>query len=111
MSKESSFVELTDTNFQEKVVESKERILVVLGADWCGSCHIMRRTLKELAAKSRGHFKIGWLDIDTNKQISKEYEVQELPIMLFFQNGLIRDHIIGMVPRQELKSKLETVFK
>ncbi len=111
MGKEFSFVELTDTNFQEKVVESKERILVVIGADWCGSCHIMRRILKELAARRRGHLNIGWLDIDTNEQIAKEYGVQELPIMLFFKNGLIRDHIIGMVPRQELKSKLETVFK
>ena len=110
MTEKSKFIRLTDANFHQKVISSKQPILVAIGADWCGSCHIMKRTLERLALNWENRFKIGWMDIDTNELIVKEYDIGELPILLFYKNGCIQDHIIGVVSRQKLENKLETIF-
>jgi hypothetical protein len=42
MKAELNIIRLTEENFRKTVLESSEPILVEIGADWCGSCHIDR---------------------------------------------------------------------
>ena len=108
MNRNSTFIELTDASFDENVLRRKAAILVVICAEWSGACHILRRTLKQFAAHLKNRFTIGYLDIDTNERTAKEYGVHELPILLFYKNGELQDHIAGLVPKRQLKNKLET---
>ena len=51
------------------------------------------------------------VDIDTNETLAREYGVSELPILLFFKDGIIKDHIIGPVSAVELSSRLEKLLE
>ena len=104
------YVELTDENFQKEVLESNQPILVTIAATWCGSCHIMASIIEQLTADYEGKLRIGWLDIDTNKQVTREYSMQERPILLFYKDGKIKDHIVGIVPKQKIENKLKNSF-
>ena len=74
-------------------------MLVLIAAEWSGACHIMKLIIEELI-DHKEQIKIGKLDIDLNEKMAKEYGVGELPILLFFKNGQMKDHVIGTVPKK-----------
>ncbi len=111
MKENKNYITLTDANFQREVLESTCPILVQIGADWCGPCHIMAPMMDELSAEFKGQIRIGKLDIDENEQVAKEYGIHDLPILLFFKNGQIVDHIIGTVPKSVIADKLNAILK
>lgn len=102
---------LTDENFQKEVLENLEPVLVEIGADWCGTCHIMDPIIEKLAVDYKGQIKFGKLDIDTNERIAREYGVSELPFLLFFKNGQPVDHIIGAVSKKVLETRLKELLQ
>jgi thioredoxin 1 len=104
-------IKLTEANFRKVVLESREPILVEIGADWCGACHIMAPIIEKLAGEYEGQIKIGKLDIDTNETVARTYGVNELPLLLFFKDGKLLDHIIGTVSKKVLQTRIRTFLK
>ena len=80
----STHINLTDANFQQEVLERSQPILVQVGVDWCGRCHIMAPMMEELFDQLKGKVRFDKLDIDENEQVAKEYGIHDLPILLFF---------------------------
>ena len=105
------FIVLTDENFQKEVMENPEPVLVEIGAEWCGTCHIMAPIIEKLAVQYKGRIKIGKLNIDTNIRIAREYGINELPIMLFFKNGQVVGHVIGAVSKNVLEEQIRAVLE
>jgi thioredoxin 1 len=111
MKAELNIIRLTEENFRKTVLESSEPILVEIGADWCGSCHIMAPIIEKLAGEYQGQIKIGKLDIDTNETVARTYGVNELPLLLFFKDGKLLDHIIGTVSQKVLQTRIQAFLK
>lgn len=109
--KVNDFITLTDTNFQQEVLDSRHPVLVEFGADWCGPCHILAPIMEDLAADFNGRIKITKLDIDYNRQLAEKYGIQVPPTLLFFKNGQIIGHIIGMVPKIMIEDKFNTLLQ
>lgn len=101
---------LTETNFRKEVLETSEVVLVEIGADWCGTCEIMAPIIERLAADYEGRIKFGRLDIDTNERLAGEYGVTELPFLLFFKEGQLVDHIIGVVSGKVLEERIKALL-
>ncbi len=110
MKQNRKYIILTDANFANEVLASQLPVLVEFGADWCGTCHILAPIVDELAAKFEGKLKIGKLDIDANKQVAAEYCVHRLPTLLFFNDGKLIDHIIGVAPRTSIIEKIGLIL-
>jgi thioredoxin 1 len=104
-------VVLTEKNFKKIVLENPLPVLVEIEADWSGTCHIISPILDHLAHIYKGRILIGKLNVETNKQLAREYGVTELPLLLFFKNGNLIDHIIGAVSKSELEAKLQYLLK
>lgn len=102
---------LNNENFDEQVLKNSLPVLVEFGADWCGSCHILAPVLEELSNDFNGEIQIAWLDVDENQQLKSRYGIFELPTFLFFKNGEIFDHIIGVVPKNKIREKISNVLK
>ena len=105
-----SYIVLTDSNFAQEVLENPRPILVQIGAKWSGACHIMAPILERILDDFRGQIRLGKLDIETNEGTAKEYGVTELPILLFFKNGQIKDHIVGTISAKKLAARLQIVI-
>jgi len=105
-----SYIVLTDSNFAQEVIENPRPILVQIGAKWSGACHIMAPILERILDDFRGQIRLGKLDIETNEGTAKEYGVTELPILLFFKNGRIKDHIVGTISAKKLGARLQTIL-
>jgi thioredoxin 1 len=106
MEKAQAYLTLTDANFQSEVLNSAKPVLVEIGADWCGCCHIMEPIIDRLAIDMGDQLKFGKIDIDTNEQMARDFGVSDLPILLLFKDGQLIDHIIGPISRKELKARI-----
>ena len=102
---------LTDENFEAEVLKKPGSVLVILSADWCGSCHMMAPVIAELAADCKGQLRVGKLDIDHNPRIAAQYGIRSTPTLLFFRNGQLVDHVVGVAPKRVLAEKLHVLLQ
>jgi thioredoxin 1 len=103
-------VTLTDDNFESEVLKSDKPVLVDFWAEWCGPCKMIAPTIVELAGEYSGKVKVGKLDVDSNQLIAGKLNIRSIPTLLIFKGGKVVDQIIGAVPKQRIKEKLEVAL-
>ena len=99
---------VTDATFASEVVSASSSlpVLVDCWAPWCGPCRMIAPVLEQLAAESRGRYKIAKLNVDENPQTSGQFHIRSIPTMLIFKNGQVVDTIVGAVPKQTIAARL-----
>jgi thioredoxin 1 len=101
-------LELTDSNFEELVLNSGDKpVLVDFWAEWCGPCRMIGPVVEELSSEYDGKAVIGKMDIDSNPGTPMKYGVRSIPTLLVFKNGEVVDKVVGAVPKATLTSKLD----
>ncbi|MEW6087017.1 MAG: thioredoxin [bacterium] len=99
-------VVLTDSNFQEEVINSSMPVFVDFWASWCGPCRMMANIVDELAKEYAGLIKVCQLNVDENPVTASQYKIMSIPSFLLFKDGKVKDQLIGAIPKQKLKSKV-----
>ncbi len=56
-------------------------------ADWCEPCKMLDTILKEVQAKIETDLFIKKIDVDASKEISENYQVMSVPVLILFKNG------------------------
>ena len=110
MNKKISRTLLTEENFQEEVLEYPGPVLVEFRARWYGSCQIVDPIMIRLAAEYKGKIKFAILDVDRNRKIAEEYAVWKLPTLIFFKNGRVVDHVIGVCSEKIITTNLDLLL-
>lgn len=100
-------IELTDSNWEEKVLQSDKPVLVDFWAEWCGPCRMVGPIVEELAGEYEGKAVIGKVNVDENQEISAKYGIRNIPTLLVFKNGEVVDKQVGAAPKKSLAGKLD----
>ena len=103
-------VDVSDQNFESEVIKSALPVLVDLWAPWCGPCRMVGPVIEKLAGEYAGKVKFCKLNVDENQQTAAKYRVMSIPTLLFFKNGERADTVVGAVPEQALKPKLDALL-
>lgn len=109
MANNGKYVTLTDSNFQEEVLNTNGAVLVDFTAVWCGPCRMIAPVIDELANEFEGRAKVGKLDVDNNPQVAMQYGIRSIPTLLYFKDGQVVDQLIGAASKKVLASKLEAL--
>uniref|UniRef100_A0A7E4VP93 Protein disulfide-isomerase A6 homolog n=1 Tax=Panagrellus redivivus TaxID=6233 RepID=A0A7E4VP93_PANRE len=80
-------VELTDSNFEELVLKSKDLWLVEFFAPWCGHCKNLEPHWKAAAGELKGKVKLGALDATVHTIMAGKFNVRGFPTIKFFGAG------------------------
>lgn len=89
-----------ENNFEEKVLQANDPVLVDFYADWCSHCRRIAPMLDELSGE--GQVRIAKVDVDKSPGLAQRYKIMAIPALLLFQNGEVADKRTGSVSRQEI---------
>ena len=103
-------VAVTDSTFDEIVLQSADPVLVDFWATWCRPCQMVAPILEELTAEYTGKLTIAKLDVDQNQQTAQKYRVMSIPTMIIFKQGKPVANIVGFKPKNLLKQELDAAL-
>jgi thioredoxin 1 len=105
----SWLVTLDERNFDETLAVAEGVMMVDFWAEWCGPCRAVGPVLEDLARTSGGTVTLGKVNVDENPALAARYGVRSIPTILFVKDGVVKDQVIGAVPKQQLQAKLATL--
>lgn len=101
--------EFNDQTARE-AIESGNPVVIDFWATWCGPCIKLGPIVEELAEKYEGKVTVGKLNIDDNDEIASEYRVRNIPTVLFFKGGEMKERSVGLVKLADLEAKLASIL-
>jgi thioredoxin 1 len=75
-----------EDDFEPKVLDSSEPVLVDFYADWCGPCRKLAPVLDRLARETPGA-RVVKVNIDRSPRLARAYRVNSIPTLLVFKEG------------------------
>jgi thioredoxin len=92
--------------FDDVLTSTHVPVLVDFYATWCGPCQMMAGILSQVNNQLKGQIKIIKIDTDKYPQIASQHGVAALPTLVLFKAGRPVDRIEGVLPMDQLVSRL-----
>lgn len=98
---------LSDSTFDQEVLNSDIPVLVDFWAAWCGPCKMMEPTIDGIATDYAGKLKVGKLNVDENGGTAMRYNIRGIPTLLLFKGGQIVEQRVGAIGKSEVQKMLD----
>ncbi len=93
---------LDETNFDQRVLGSREPVLVDFTATWCPPCKALAPVLEALAAEHAGRIGVVAVDGDATPALSNRFKVRSYPTVIAFAGGKEVARIVGLTSKERL---------
>ncbi|HYZ79511.1 MAG TPA: thioredoxin, partial [Gaiellaceae bacterium] len=97
---------VTETTFDQEVLESETPVLVDFWAEWCGPCHAVSPILERIVEERSGELKLVKVNIDEEQELARRYGIMSIPAMILFKEGEPAAATIGAQPKGALERAL-----
>lgn len=101
-------IDVTNAEFEEKVINSDKIVIVDFWADWCGPCAYMSPILEEIV-NEREDIIIAKVDVDVETELSTKYSITAIPTMLVFKNGEMKEELVGIMKKETLLKYVDNI--
>ena len=103
-------VQLTDQDFEIKVLKNKLPVMVDFYADWCGPCKLAAPVIEKLSETYKDKLVIGKLDVDANQVTAGKFGVMSIPTVIFYKNGQEVERMSGFAGEQGYLRLIEKIL-
>ena len=97
---------VTDESFEPEVLKSEVPVLVDYWAEWCGPCRQVAPVLEAIAAEHGDKIDIVKLNVDENPEVTRRYQILNIPTLGVFQNGEVVKELVGARSKSKLLDEL-----
>jgi thioredoxin 1 len=101
---------VNDSNFEEIVLKTDKPAVVDFWAAWCGPCRMIAPIIEELAGEYEGKAVIAKCDVDSSEDIPVKYGIRNIPTLLFFKDGELKDKIVGSTTKSAIVDKINSLM-
>ena len=98
---------ITDNDFENIVIESKDTVLVDFWAEWCGPCKMIAPVLDEAANTFEGKLKIAKMNVDENRDIPAKFNIRGIPTLMLFKDGQLAATKVGAMSKAQLNEFIQ----
>jgi thioredoxin 1 len=87
--------DVTDQDFEERVLRSDTPVLVDFWAEWCVPCHMVSPVVEEIGREKADRLRVAKLNIDENPEMTRRYGVMSIPTLMLFKGGEEATRLVG----------------
>ena len=97
---------VTETTFEQEVLQSDKPVIVDFWAEGCGPCHAIAPVLDRIAAERGDELKVVKVNIDEEQGLAMRYGIASIPTIVLFRDGERAAEAVGAQPKQALEKSL-----
>jgi thioredoxin 1 len=85
--------------------------MIKFGAEWCGPCRMMKPAIASIREKyaTDAEVNITDVDVDDNSEMSKEYGVRSIPMIVFLKDNVVSEKKVGVLSATEIERIIENL--
>src|SRR6478672_6737775 len=83
-------------------LKSKRPVLVDFWAEWCGPCRTLAPIVEAIAEQYGEAAQVFKLNVDDSPAVAQRYGIQEIPILILFQDGVEKERILGVASQEKI---------
>lgn len=93
--------------WDELLSTSDRPILVDFWAEWCGPCHMVAPTIKEIAKDYAGRLYVVKVNVDEKPRIASRYGIRSIPTLMIFDKGEVVWRQAGALPYPAIAQQVD----
>ena len=111
MSNNKGVQRVNTADFERAVLKSRSPTVVDFYADWCGPCRMVSPVIESLSQQYAGKVNFAKVDTDANPSLAMRCNILSIPTVMIFKGGRTVDKIIGAMPAQAYRQKIDSVLE
>jgi thioredoxin 1 len=103
--------EITDSEFEEQVLNAPGLVLVDFWAPWCAPCRTIAPFIERVAKEFQGEVAVVKVNVDSNPRYSSQLGIRSIPTLILFRAGTIIKEMMGAPDPKQLVDILEEALE
>ncbi len=99
--------QVTDKDFDNKVLQSDVPVLVDFWAPWCGPCLALGPVMESIARERSGSVKVVKVNVDENIQVASQMGIRSIPAVMLFAGGELKGMMVGARPQADFEQLID----
>ena len=99
-------LKVTNSNFEQEVLNSNKPVLIDFYADWCGPCKMISPVV-EAVAKENEDIKVVKVNVDDAQDLAIKYEVMSIPTLVVIKDGEEANRTIGLIDKNQILNMIK----
>ncbi len=100
-------IEISDSTFEQEVLQSEVPVLVDFWAPWCGPCRAIAPIVEELANEYADKLRVAKCNVDDNPKTPSRYGIRAIPTLIIFKGGNVSEQITGAVAKSQIAAAVD----
>ncbi len=99
--------DVTDQDFETRVLGSETPVLVDFWAEWCVPCHMVSPVVEEIGREKADRLRVAKLNIDENPEVTRRYGIMSIPTLMLFKGGRETARVVGARGKDALLREID----